>query len=391
MDIGAQIEEVRGEFPILKYKTYLNCAAHGPAMKRVLEAVKTWWQFRMYENEVHQPDVKGEAAKLLHVTPEEICLISRVTQGINIVAGMIPFEKGDKIVSTELAYPSNLYPFMPFQRMGVEIERILHHNGLIDTSDFEKTIDDNTKLVCISHVEWTSGLRYDMKAISEIAHDHGAYVMDDAYQAMGPIDVNVRDDNVDFFAAGSEKWMCCPSMSGVLYVRKDLIPQFEPSYRFYNQVEAAFKNGAPWEKPSHDNIKSYDSPLYGNADKYYRGTVSEEFNWGFHACLEYFNKLTSVEIEKRTAKLSGYLIEKLKEQGVKVNTPEEPKKRGGLVTYNTGSYEKNKLIYDTLKKNNIIVAHRYNGGIGGIRVSCHFYNTEDDLDKVLEVNKKILT
>jgi selenocysteine lyase/cysteine desulfurase len=391
MDIDTNIQKIRAEFPVLAQLKYLNSAAHGPALKRVHTAIQQWWQLRINEEDTTPPDALTEAAKLLHCRTDELCYANRVSQGLNTVSTMIPLKRGDNIVVTDLGYQSNVYVWMPHQAKGVEIRRIRHRDGTIDTSDFEKAIDDKTRVVCLSRVEWTSSIRYDMKAISDTAHSHGALVVDDGYQALGAIDVDLHATDVDFFTAGSEKWLCCPAMTGVLYVKRSLHSQFEPTYRSYNAVEEAFRDGAPWEKPGHDNIASYSHPLYGDARKYYQGLVSEEFTWGLHACLSYFNELGSENIEKKTMRLSQHLIDGLKEHPVKVNTPEDPKKRGALVTYNTGSYQKNQKLYEALKKEGIIVAHRYAAGVGGIRVSCHFFNTEDEVDTLLAIQKAALS
>ena len=392
MDIDRDICKVREEFPILRYKTYLNSAAHGPTLRRVWDSVQDWWRFRMCEDRGAQtPDAKEEAAKLLHVDPEEICLTNRVTQGLNMAASMLDLNRGENIVVTDLAYPSNVYVWLPFRRQGVEIRRLRHRDGRIETADFEKAIDDRTRVVSISHVEWTCGLKHDLKAIAEIAHNHGALLVDDPYQAVGAIDVNVHKDMVDLLSVGSEKWLCCPSFAGLFYIRRELIDAFEPVYRFYSNVDEAFRHGAPWERPEHDNITDYDKPLVPSAEKFYRGCVSEDAVWGFHAALSYFNDLGLEQIERRVRHLSGYLIDGLLGLGLKVNTPLEPEDRAGLVSYNTGKHKLNVESYRALRGKGIIVSLRYQQGIGGIRVATHFFNTEEEIDRLLKVQKELLT
>ena len=391
MDIDKNIAKVREEFPVLKYKTYMNSAAHGPALKRVWDVIQDFWSFRINEDpDPLAPDAKGEAARLIHADEDEITWCARVTQGFNMVASLLDLKKGENVVVTDLGYPSNVFVWLPFREKGVEIRRIRNIDGKISIDDFEKAIDDDTRVVSMSRIEWTSGLRHDIEAISGIAHEHGALVVDDAYQAVGPIDVDVHKDGVDFLLVGSGKWLCCPPMNGIFYIRKDLIDRFEPTYRFYNQVEEAFRDQPPWSHPSSDNIASYDKPLLTTADKFYRGCVADSAVWGFHAALEYFNMLGGKQREERVLKLSGYLIDGLRELGVKVNTPLEPKERGGLVTYNTGNHELNKESHRKFQDERIIVALRYSGGIGGIRVSTHFFNTEEDIDRLLEVQKRLL-
>ena len=390
MDIGKNIEKVRAEFPVLKSKAYMNSAAHGPTLKRVHDATEEWWRHRINEERVEPPDATSEAARFLNASTDEMCWVNRVSQALNTVASMMKPERGQNIVVTDLGYQSNVYVWMPYRMHGVEIRRIRHRDGVIDASDFEKAVDDETRAVCVSEIEWTSGVRYPMREISEIAHSHGANVVNDAYQAVGAVDIDVHSEDIDFFTFGSEKWLCCPAMTGVLYVKRSLDDEFQPTYMNYHGVEEAFRDGAPWEKPGHDNIESYSGALYPDARKYDRSCVSEEHTWGFHACLSYFNQLGTENIHKRTTKLSQLLIDGLREQPVQVNTPVEPGERGGLVTYNAGSFEKNQKVYDELKKNDIVVAHRYAAGVGGIRVSCHFFNTEEEVDRLLEIQGKVL-
>ena len=392
MDVDRNIRKVREEFPILRYKTYLNSAAHGPTLRRVWEAVQAWWRFRMDEDRGAQtPDAKGEAAKLLHADPDEVCWTNRVSQGLNMVASILDLKRGENVVVTDLAYPSNVYVWLPSRRQGVEIRRIRHREGRIETGDFEKAVDDGTVVVCISRVEWTCGLKYDVKAIAEIAHDHGAFLVDDPYQALGAIDVDVHGDGVDFLAVGSEKWLCCSSLAGIFYVRRELADAFEPSYRLYEQVEGLWSHGAPWNRPEHDNVADYDKPLVTGAEKFYRGCVSGDALWGFHAALSYFNELGVEQIERRVRRLSGYLIDGLGDLGVKVNTPFEPEERAGLVTYTTGKHGLDLESYRALQGSGIVVALRYQQGVGGIRVSTHFFNTEEEIDMLLKVQKKLLT
>ncbi|MGD2201589.1 MAG: aminotransferase class V-fold PLP-dependent enzyme, partial [Candidatus Bathyarchaeota archaeon] len=240
MDIDDHIEEIRGEFPVLKHKIYLNSAAHGPALGRVWEAVKRFWSFRLNEDPGPIiPDAKGEEAKLINASTDEITWCSRVTQGFNMVSSMVGLKRGDNVVVTDLGYPSNVFVWLPFRERGVEIRRIENRDGRIETSDFEEAIDEKTRVVSMSHVEWTSGIRHDVAGITGIAHEHGALVVNDAYQAVGPLNVDVHSDGVDFLLVGGGKWLCSPPQAGIFYIREDLIDEFEPSYRFYNQVEEA--------------------------------------------------------------------------------------------------------------------------------------------------------
>jgi len=391
MEIARHIYEVREEFPVLRYCTYLNSGAHGPALARVGERMIEWLDFYTYENiGMKAPDGRAEAAKALGVSRNEVTWVNRVSQACNIVSGILDMKSGENIVITDLGYPTGSYPFLPWRSRGVEIRSVRHRGGVITTEDFEASIDDRTRLVSISRVEWTSGLLHDVKAIAGIAHDHGALVLDDGYQAQGNVHIEPGRDGVDFYTFGSQKWMCSPVMAGILYVKKELCERFEPTYRCYNQVEEPFRAGAPWEKPDHDNIASWDHPLVPGADKFNQGLLPAEAQWGFTAALEYFNDVGLRGIEKRNRDLATRLMEGLGELSVKVNTPDDPKRHAGLVTFDAGRHETNQKLYTTLTKENFKVALRYAAGVGGIRVSCHFFNTEEEIDNLLATVGKAL-
>ena len=303
---------------------------------------------------------------------------------------MMDFEPGDNVVITDLGYGSSVHTWFPVREKGAEIKRVENRDGMIEIADFEKVIDDRTKVVSVCHTEWASGITYDLKALAEVAHDHGAFFAVDAYQSLGAVEIDASMTDVDFLFSGGTKWLCCHTGAGIFYIREDLIGAFEPSYQFYSHVEEAFKGGAAWGREDHDNIKDYDKPLVRDARKFERGTVTAMDIRGLDASLRYFNGLGQENIERRVKRLSGYLIDGIRDLGCKVNTPLEPEKRAGLVTYHTGSHELNKESVEALNKQDIVVSLRYTGGIGGVRASPHFYNTEEDIDQLLKIQKDLL-
>lgn len=114
MNIAKNLDAIRDEFPLLKYNTYLNSAAHGPALARVQEKVGDWFEFYTYDSaNIRAPDAKGEVAKALGVNTDEITWVNRVSQAVNIISNMLNFERGDNIVITDLGYPTGSYPFLP--------------------------------------------------------------------------------------------------------------------------------------------------------------------------------------------------------------------------------------------------------------------------------------
>ena len=387
LDVNSDIEQIRRDFPTLNSKTWFSTAGTGPPLTPVWEAVKTNRELMFSGRKARELNTKGEAAKLLHAKERELCVINRVTQGLNMVSSMMKIKRGENIVVTDLGYPSNTFVWLPLREHGVKIKRIENRNGDITTADFENAIDDDTKVICISHIGYTSGLAYDLKAISEIAHDHDAFLVVDAFQSVGAIDLDCHATNVDFLVTGASKWLCCYSLSGIFYIRDDLIGLFEPTYRYYSRATPH------WDDAFHsiDNIRDFDKPLVDSAEKFDRGCVSLDANWGLHAALKYINDLGIENIQRRVRHLSGYLIDGLLNIGCKVNTPLEPERRGGVVTYSTGNYELNEKSNEVLNARDVLVHLRYMGGVGGIRASPHYFNTETEIDKLLSIQKDLMS
>jgi len=150
---------------------------------------------------------------------------------------MLDYPRDAKVVTTDLEYPSVVYPWLR-RKLGVKVHYVKNRDGKILLEDFEKAVDDKTVAVAVSHVEYVNGFRNDLKAIGEIAHEHGAYLIVDAIQAAGAIKIDVKRDDVDFLTTACYKWLLSPPGAGYLYVRKELIEKFEPPFVGWASVKS---------------------------------------------------------------------------------------------------------------------------------------------------------
>jgi cysteine desulfurase/selenocysteine lyase len=121
------------------------------------------------------------------------------------VSSMMDLKRGENVVVTDLGYPSNIFVWLPFRKRGVEIRRLENRDGSITEADFEKFVDDDTRVVSIGHTEWVTGITYDLKRVAEIAHEQGAYLVVDAYQSVGAVDVDCYATGLDFLVTGTGK------------------------------------------------------------------------------------------------------------------------------------------------------------------------------------------
>ena len=400
MDVDRDVEKIREDFPLLRHVTFLDCANISTPNRRWLEAIMEFWRLRLAgrddianhpflsEKAMH---AKKEAAKLINAKEEEICYIYRVVTALNLVKTLIDWRRGDNVVFTDLAYPSSSHTWFNLRKLGVEMRRVGNVDGVIRLEDLEKAVDDHTRIVCINQTAWTTGFTYDVRAVSEIAHEHGALVVDDAFQSLGAVVCDVREMDVDILISGSYKWQCGPEGAGIFYIKEELIEEFDPFYSNYLNIETP--RGIRFWYPDHDNVKDYEYPPVRTADRFDMGMCTGDILWGWDEALRYLNELGPEAIERRVKRLGGYCIERLKELGCKVNTPEEPDMRHGLISYTTGRYSVDKESFEAMRSNMprpIVVSLRYQGGVGGVRFSIHFYNTEEDIDHAIEVQRRVL-
>lgn len=408
MDLDKDIDKIREEYDLLKYWIYLDAAGAMVPGNYWLKAEEDFLDFQRRGSierklagiAVHPflthtyYECIDQAAKLINAKPSEVTNMYRVVTAANLVINnMLDWGKEDNAVFTDLTYPSLVFILRQLsKRKDFELRRVNHVNGEILMSDLEKRIDDNTKLVCITRTSAFNGFTYNVKEVCRIAHKHNALVLDDAMQALGAIEVDVREDNVDFLISGSYKWLCGPEGAGIFYIREDLIDKFEG---YWNYLAAQFPGAIPFDEPGHDNLESWDYPLVKNANRFDQNVCVGPSLFGWNATLKFLDSLGIENIERRVRKLGGYLIERLQDIGCKVLTPLEPEKRHGLITYTNGSYESDlncvkKLTSPPPYRKPIKVSYKAQAGIGGIRVATHFFNTEEEIDELIKVQKELL-
>ena len=372
------INAIRELFPIVKNKIFLNHAAQSPLPKPVADAVKRCVEeFSMFGNvSTSEWDDCGKAlfARLIGAKTDEIALVENTSVGLNIVANVLEYPPEAKVVTTDLEYPSVVYPWLK-RSLGVKIHYVKNVGGKVQIEDFEKAVDDKTVAVAVSHVEYANGFRNDLKALSQIVHEHGAYLIIDAIQSAGVIPIDVKRDGIDFLTAACYKWLLSPPGAAYLYVREDLIENFEPPYVGWASVkQEIFETVDFWD--------IWSLRLSETASRFEVGTPSFLSFVGAAEAMKMLLGFGIESIEKRVLKLTDHLIEAVKALGLELQTPEEPQYRSGIVNFKVG---KPKEMVDNLKCNNIIVSARANG----IRVSPHFYNTEEEIDKLVNEIKKV--
>ncbi len=391
-----EIEKIRADFPVLKEVVHLAAAATSPMPLSTIKAIQEGFN-RIYlkwdwswAKEVEK-ECKKAISRLINSELDEIALIRSTTEGINAVASGISWKKGDNVVIDDLEYPANVIPwYHQAKRHGIEVRIVRNVGGFLNTEAFSESIDKNTRVVAVSHVQFVNGFRVDLKELSKMAHEVGALLFVDAIQSLGAVKVDVRELGIDAMSAGGYKWLCGPADTGLLFVRREIMEEISPSYIGFESIDDEEEKKL-WADvvTGLSYVKGYKS-LSKTAKKFEYGSRSHALIAGLKSSVEYLLTIGIERIEDRIAELVGYLLKRLNEEGYRTITPIERKYRAGIVNFNPGidlkKEEEAEKLVSKLREKRIVVSVRG----GGIRACCHFFNKAEDVDKLLEAIKAII-
>jgi kynureninase len=372
----------RSEFPILDSCTYLVSHSLGAmprqAARELQEYADTWarrgvraWSEGWWEIGRTTGDL---LAPTLGVERGTISMHQNVTVAQGIIASCFTFSgRRNRIVMSDLEFPSNMYLFEGFRRYGAEIAYVASGGGVrAPLEPFLDAIDDRTLLVVASYVLFRSSFIQNVQAIIDKAHSVGARVVLDTYQAAGAIPLEIGASKADFAVGGSVKWLCGGPGAGYLYVRPDLAAEVEPALVGWAAHDEPFRfeTGAIRYAPAPERFQS--------------GTPNVPAMYAARAGYNIVSEVGIGPIREKSLRLTRRLIEGAQARGYKVNTPLDDRERGGTVTIDApgGSATADELI-----RRNVIVDYRPGAGI---RVAPHFYNTEDEIDHALETLEAIV-
>jgi selenocysteine lyase/cysteine desulfurase len=368
------LTEYRHLFPVTEEYAYLNHAAVAPYSVPVARAMDDFvvrrhrrggLDFQEWEDRLDK--VRGLVAQLIDAAPEEIAFISNTSHGLNIVASGIDWQEGDNLIGAETEFPANVYPWLNLQRMGVKVRLAPARDNRILIEDIAALMDERTRLVALSFVEFATGFRNDLKAVGQLCREKGIYFCVDGIQGLGALDLKVTQSPVDFLAAGGPKWLMGPIGAGFFYCRQALIEKLIPSRVGW------------WGVVERDDFFCYDSPLREDARRFEEGSLNFLGIHGLGASLELLLEVGIPQIEEQVLGLTDYLIAGLQERGYNVTTPiASLQERSGIVCFNHPHHALDDLG-QRLSKARVVISER--GQV--IRVSPHFYNDETDIDQLL--------
>jgi kynureninase len=372
----------RSEFPIVDTCTYLVSHSLGAMPRRAVDYVhqfadewmtrgvrawhEGWWEIGRETGNLLAP--------ILGAAPDTITMHQNATVAQSIVASCFSFEgRRNRIVLQDLDFPTNHYLFEGFRRYGATVDIIPSGNSIkAPIERLVDAIDDRTALVPISLVLFRSGCVQDVRPVVERAHAVGAHVVLDAYQGAGTVPMNLAELGVDFAVGGSVKWLCGGPGAGYLYVRPDLMTTLRPAIVGWAGHAAPFnfETGA---------IRYADA-----VERFQSGTPNVPSLYSARAGYEIVGDIGVAAIREKSLRLTRRLIDVAREEGWKLNTPADDRERGGSVVIDVPN---GAAVTEALLARDVIVDFRPNAGI---RLAPHFYNTEAEIDRAIDVMKEIV-
>jgi cysteine desulfurase/selenocysteine lyase len=369
------MKELRELFPITKEYTFLNCAAVSPLALPVKEAIEksvrdqcergTW----AYIEEWHECEerVRQKLARLIGGSAEEIALLGNTSDGLATVASGLKWNDGDSVVTCNQEFPANVYPWLNLQdHYGVRVQIVPARDGRVLAEDIFAAADESTRVIAVSYVQWTTGLRMDLESIGRFCKERGIYFVVDAIQGLGALPFYVGRFGVDFMSAGSYKYLLGPIGVGCFYCRKELLGDVWPSRVGHRNVVD-------------DMSLEYKLNLWPSAKRFEAGAMNYLGLHGLDASLDIIEKAGLENIERHVLRLTDLLIQKLREKRYRVVSSTRPEERSGIVAFAHPSHASEELL-QTLSEAKVVVSLRE----GAIRASAHLYNNEEDIERLVE-------
>ena len=309
--------------------------------------------------------VRESAARLIGCGPDEIVITKNTSEGLSFVANGLDWRPGDVVVGIRDEFPANYFPWLRLEQRGVQLRWLDLKNGRIELEEIDKACA-GARLLAVSFVQYLSGFRLDLDALGEICRRRDVLLVIDGVQGLGPFPVNVKQSRVHAFSASAHKWLLGPEGCGVLFLDRDLITQVEPVEFGWTNVEGA----------SH---YSHDPTLLPDARRYECGTLNTIGYYGLRASLDLFLEVGVERVAAQVNRLAQRVLDGALAKGYEVMTPRDDSSGSGIVSIRKPGVDSDATVRQ-LNEKGISTAPRF----GWVRVAPHFYNTEEEIDRLLE-------
>jgi cysteine desulfurase/selenocysteine lyase len=362
---------VRAEFPALENWTYLNSATFGQLPRRAIEAVNRHWAHR---DELACSDflkwyddadgMRRQIARLIGASADDIAFVGNASAAMGIVAGGLDWRPGDNVVTLAGEFPNYLYLPALVERHAVEFREVPWER-------FHESIDEHTRLVALSEVNYASGFRPPVADLSRFLRERGVVFFVDGTQSVGALRFDVKQVQPDVLAVHGYKWMCSPTGAGFMYIAPGLRAKLPPA-------EVGWRSHKTWREV--DNLHHGTPVLTETAQKYEGGGLPFPLLYAMQATIEIMFEIGPAVIEDRVLELARSARERLRAMGA------EAVETGSHIVTAKFPGRDPSILARELKARRVLTAARH----GFLRVSPHFYNNEDDLNRMDEELRKLI-
>ncbi|MBI4866851.1 MAG: aminotransferase class V-fold PLP-dependent enzyme [Candidatus Wallbacteria bacterium] len=369
---AADFVAARALFPATRRLAYLMNAAVSPIPTPVLEAIGRHLEEVSLEG---CPDwnrwlaviqrCKNRLARLLGVDAADLAFTKNTSQGLQLAAASIPWRPGDNIVSNDMEFPANVFPWKMLEpTRGVQVRTVASAGGRVTADALVEAMDGRTRAVAVSWVQFSNGFRCDLERLSEACERRGCWLVVDGVQGVGALELDVRRlGGRTMVAGGCHKWLLCPPGLGYFHCPRSHYGELSPAGWGWLSMRDPFRMG-------------HEPRLRDDGGRFEEGNANVAAIHGLDAALELLERLGMSRVEARVLELAGRAMEEARKLGCEVLTPCGPAERSGIVLVRHPAIGAGELV-SGLARRGVMVVERD----GAVRVSPHFYNDESDIER----------
>lgn len=374
-------ELLAAEYPRTGDGIFLNAAAQGILPRRTLDAMARFEAERAYPNRIDdailldvETTCRERVARLVGARPELVGLAVNTSEGINVASLHLPLAAGDRVLVTRGEFPANVYPWMALGRRGVETVFLEKETAHLDAGRVGETLDADPAIraVSMSLVQFSNGHRNPVEAVGRACRERGVYFVVDAMQGLGAVELDWSELHADVLACGGQKWLCAPWGSGFFVVAEWLCAEVEPVRVGWLQVAGA---------RNYQSLCDYDLRFERDARRFEVGTYPYTALLGLSESLDLIDTLAVARIAAHSGALLARLEEGLEGLGATIVSCTLPDCRSSILCFRADDEGTTRAIHAALLASGVTCALRE----GSVRLSPHFYNTADEIDRVLEI------
>ena len=320
----------------------------------------------------HVNEARRVSADFIGAHPDEIALLGPTSLGLSLVANGLPWREGDELLCYGDDYPANVYPWMELARRGVVVRYLEPDRvGEIAPELVAAALTPRTRLVALASCNFLSGYRIDVDAIGKLLRERGVLFSLDAIQTLGAAPLSV--EHVDFLSADAHKWMLGPMAIGIVFVRREHFELLRPTLI-----------GA-WNVRSPNFIAQPEIVFHATAQRYEPGVLNIAGVYGMRAALDLLAGAGVERVYARILSLKNAAVEPLRAAGFEFLGPVDGAAASGITTFRHPACDAG-VLFKALEERKVVASLRFDrAGVKYIRLSPHFYNTAEEMGRVVEI------